>query len=82
MGDARDIRSGRRSPDETGARTVEGLPADPLRGPRLYRGEAPAGGILDSQTSIAEKAFGEQYRKIALDEIDASDPLTNATLPR
>jgi hypothetical protein len=44
-------------------------------------GEVAAGGVLGPQTSIAEKAFGEQYRKIALDEVDPSDPLINATLP-
>jgi hypothetical protein len=45
-------------------------------------GAAAVGAILDGQSSIAEKAFGEQYRKIALDEVDASDPLSNATLPQ
>ena len=45
-------------------------------------GAAAVGGILDGQSSIAEKAFGEQYLKIALDEVDASDPLSNATLPQ
>ena len=36
---------------------------------------------LGPQTTIAEKAFGEQYRKIVLDEVDESDPLRNASLP-
>jgi Family of unknown function (DUF6424) len=53
-------------------------PPDPVPPPDWG---AVAEGILDQQTSIAEKAFGEQYRKIALGEVDASDPLANATLP-
>jgi hypothetical protein len=36
---------------------------------------------LGPQTKIAEKAFGEQCRKLALDEVAGSDPLRNASLP-
>jgi Family of unknown function (DUF6424) len=43
---------------------------------------ASTGNVLDAQSKIAEQAFGEQYKKIALDEIDPTDPLSDATLPR
>ncbi len=56
-------------------------PNPPEPDPPADLGEVAAGGVLGPQTSIAEKAFGEQYRKIALDEVDPSDPLINATLP-
>jgi len=36
---------------------------------------------LGPQSKIAEKAFGEQYRKLALNEVAVSDPLRNASLP-
>ena len=36
---------------------------------------------LGPQSKIAEKAFGEQYRKLAMNEVAVSDPLRNASLP-
>jgi Family of unknown function (DUF6424) len=41
----------------------------------------PAGAILDAQSTLAEKAFGEQYSKIATGEVAEDDPLADAPLP-
>jgi hypothetical protein len=42
---------------------------------------SPTADVLDSQSIVAEKAFGEQYQKLATGEIEPGDPLANASLP-
>ncbi len=41
----------------------------------------PSGAILEAQSTLAEKAFGEQYGKIATGHIAEGDPLADAPLP-
>lgn len=42
---------------------------------------APGNDVLPADSRLAEEAFGEQYRKLALNEIAPGDPLGNALLP-
>jgi hypothetical protein len=55
---------------------------DPIVPPTSTAWGDATGDVLDAQSGIAEKAFGAQYEKLALDQVDESDPLRNSTLPQ
>jgi hypothetical protein len=64
----------------TGDGRVRLLYADPASVPRKDR-RAKSAPVLDAKHTLSEKAFGDQYAKIAADEVPASDPLSKARLP-
>jgi hypothetical protein len=71
----------RRGSDDGRVRALHVRLAEPTETQPPSDWGTPAGGVLDPQTSIAEKAFGAQYAKLATGTVDEADPLNDASLP-